>query len=56
MLAAATPVHALLGELSAALAEGVAWMKEVLKEDADEQCRALAAHALTLLNAAFKEQ
>lgn len=55
MLVWATPVHVLLGELSTGLAEGVAWMKEVLMEDADEQCRALAGHALTLLNATMKD-
>ena len=55
MLIAATPAHTLLGELSTGLMEGVAWMKEVLSEDADEQSRMLAGHALTLLNAAMKE-
>ena len=49
---AATPAHTLLGE---GLMEGVAWMKEVLSEDADEQSRMLAGHALTLLNTAMKE-
>ena len=55
MLIAATPAHTLLGELSTGLMEGVAWMKEVLSEDADEQSRMLAGHALTLLNTAMKE-
>ena len=55
MLIAATPAHTLLGELSTDLMEGVAWMKEVLSEDADGQSRMLAGHALTLLNAAMKE-
>ena len=55
MLVCATPSHALLGELSTSLVEGVAWMKEVLSEDADEQCRGLAGHALTLLAEAMKE-
>ena len=55
MLICATPPHALLGELSTSLVEGVAWMKEILSEDADEQCRGLAGHALTLLSAAMKQ-
>ena len=56
MLIAATPAHTLLGELSTGLMEGVAWMKEVLSEDADEQSRMLAGHALTLLNACSHER
>ena len=56
MLIHATPTHALMGEpLSEALAEGVAWMKEVLTEDPDQQSRALAGHALTLLSTALKQ-
>ena len=55
MLISATPAHVLLGQLSTVLAEGVAWMKEVLTEDADEQCRSLAAHGLTVLNHSLKE-
>lgn len=53
MLIWATPTHVLLGELSAGLAEGVAWMKEVVTEDADTQCRTLARYALTLLSSAM---
>ena len=56
MLIAATPAHTLLGELSMGITEAVAWMKEVLSEDSDEQSRALAGHALSLLNAAVKEK
>jgi hypothetical protein len=56
MLIWATPSHVLLEDLSTGLTESVAWMKEVLVEDADAQCRTLAHHALTLLHSAIEDK
>ncbi len=56
MILWSTPLNALLEDLTTGLAEAVAWIKEVAREDADERCREMARHSLTLLNASIKQQ
>ena len=54
MLIGATPPHTLMKETEGALGEAIQWLTELRLNDADEQCRTLATHALGMLNAALK--
>lgn len=54
MLIGATPPHTLMEEMEGALGEAVQWLTDLNLNDADEQCRTLATHALGILNATLK--